>query len=250
MLTLPFHLPTRQQTILPPVAAYDAFAPYYNAYSETRKDYLRKVEDIVITHMRQCRSLLDVGAGDGRRALRIARSANVARLVLLEPSAGMRVFCARACEIWPHGVLEIPDECPPFEAITCLWNVLGHIQGTEQRILVLSKLRRLLAPGGAIFLDVVHRYNAALYGWNKTLLRAAGDLLLRSDKRGDVIVTWYAGGQVIRTSGHVFTHKEMKRLFSVAGLRIEQRWVINYDNGRECKWPFSGNLLYKIIADG
>jgi SAM-dependent methyltransferase len=248
MLALPINLLAQQRTILEPVAAYDAFAPYYSAYSETRRDYLRKIEDIVIAHTHKFRSLLDVGAGDGSRAIRIARSANIARLVLLEPSAGMRALCVQACEIWPCGLLEIPDECPPFEAITCLWNVLGHIQGMEQRLLALLKLRRLLAPGGAIFLDVIHRYNAALYGWSKTLLRAAGDLFLRSDKRGDVIVTWHAGGQIIRTSGHVFTQREMERLFSIVGLRIEQRWVIDYNSGRERKSPFFGNLLYKLTG--
>lgn len=235
-----------EQIHVPPIAAYDAFAPYYTAYAETRRHYLKKVEEIVIRHLHNARSLLDVGAGDGSRTLRIAGAANIARAVLLEPSAGMLAQCVHGCETWPFGTLEIPNECPQFEAITCLWNVLGHIQDTEQRVFVLSKLKKLLAPGGMMFLDVSHRYNAACYGWGKTLFRAAGDLLIRSDERGNVVVSWQAGEKMIRTNGHVFTHTEMKRLFAAAGLRIQDRWVIHYESGRECRLACLGNLLYKV----
>jgi 2-polyprenyl-3-methyl-5-hydroxy-6-metoxy-1,4-benzoquinol methylase len=237
----------QQGNILAPVAAYDAFAPYYGSYSETRRPYLRKIENIVIAHARNIRSLLDVGAGDGSRALRMARLANVARVVLLEPSAGMRAQCPQDAEIWPSGTLEISN-APQFEVITCLWNVLGHIQGTEQRLLVLSKLKKLLVPGGAMFLDVTHRYNAASYGWTRTLLRALTDLFIRADEHRDVIVSWQAGGQTIRTYGHVFTHAEMKQLFRSAGLKIVARWVINYESGDECRLPTSGNLLYELAT--
>lgn len=237
-----------EQIHVPPIAAYDAFAPYYTTYAEIRRHYLKKVEAIVIQHIYNAQSLLDVGAGDGSRTLRIAGAANIARPVLLEPSAGMRARCGQACETWPFGALEIPNECPQFEAITCLWNVLGHIQETEQRVLVLSKLKNLLLPGGRMFLDVTHRYNAACYGWGRTLFRAVGDLLIRTDRRGDVLVSWQAGEKMIRTYGHVFTHTEMKRLFAEAGLRIQERWVINYESGRECKLALLGNLLYKVVS--
>jgi len=238
----------QQPAMLSPIAAYDAFAPYYGSYSEARRRYLRKVEEIVIRNTRAGWSLLDVGAGDGSRALRIAAAARIGRLVLLEPSAEMRARCVPACECWPYGLLEIPDECPPFDVITCLWNVLGHIRGTEQKILALARLKKLLAAGGAMFLDVTHRYNAAAYGWSKTLFRAAGDLLIPSDARGDVIVSWRTGERMIRTHGHAFTHAEMKRLFCSAGLRIQRRWVIHYESGHECRLPLFGNLLYKVTG--
>ena len=238
----------QQPAILSPIAAYDAFAPYYSSYSERRRRYLRKVEEIVISNIRGARSLLDVGAGDGSRAFRIATAAGIGRLALLEPSAEMRARCVPACECWPCGPLEVPDECPPFDAILCLWNVLGHIRGTERRILVLAKLKKLLAAEGAMFLDVTHRYNAASYGWGKTFLRAAGDCFIRSDARRDIIVSWRAGDQVIRTHGHAFTHAEMKRLFGFAGLKIQQRWAIHYESGRERRLPLFGNLLYKVTS--
>jgi len=112
---------------LAPIAAYDAFAPFYSAYANTRRPYLRRVEDIVIAHAPRTGSLLDVGAGDGSRALRIAQATKLRRIVLLEPSAGMRAQCPSGVEVWPYSASEIPNCGLQFDVITCLWNVLGHL---------------------------------------------------------------------------------------------------------------------------
>jgi len=233
-------------SVLTPIAAYDAFAPFYSAYAGPRAPYLRTVEDVVIAHAPEAGSLLDVGAGDGSRALRIVQAAKLARLVLLEPSPGMRAQCPRSVEIWPNSAVDVPDSGLPFDVITCLWNVLGHLEGPEQRLSALRKLRNRMAPQGMVFLDVSHRYNAASYGWRMTLLRMAGDFFLRSRKQGDVTVVRKAGEQTIRTTGHVFTHREIKRLVRQAGLKILRRWIISYETGRESKLPFRGHLLYQL----
>src|SRR6266567_9018422 len=79
-----------QDVILDPVAAYDAWAPCYTRYSQSRLPYLQAVERLILARITGARSLLDVGAGDGSRALRIAKSAGIGETVLLEPSEGMR----------------------------------------------------------------------------------------------------------------------------------------------------------------
>lgn len=235
-----------EKSLLTPVAAYDAFAPFYSGYASTRTPYLRKVEDVVIAYAPGAGSLLDVGAGDGNRALRIAQAAKLARVVLLEPSAGMRAQCPPGIEVWPYSAAEIPDSRFQFDVITCLWNVLGHLEGPQQRTSALNQFRKMLSPQGMVFLDVNHRYNAESYGWNMTFLRMAGDFLLRSEKKGDVAVTWKAGEQIIHTTGHVFTHREIKRLVCSAGLKILRRWIISYETGRESKLPLRGHLLYQL----
>src|SRR4051812_14034712 len=88
-----------EKPALSPIAAYDELAPFYSAYANTRAPYLRKIEDVVIAHAPRAGSLLDVGAGDGSRALRIAQAAKLALVVLLEPSAGMRAQCSRGVEV-------------------------------------------------------------------------------------------------------------------------------------------------------
>jgi len=235
-----------EKPALTPIAAYDTFAPFYSGYAGARMPYLRRVEDIVITHIPRAGSLLDVGAGDGIRAVRIARSANMRRVVLLEPSAGMRAQCTPGIEIWPFSASEIPDSGVQFDVITCLWNVLGHLEGQQQRASALARFRKMLTPQGMAFLDVSHRYNTESYGWSMTFMRMAGDLFLRSEKRGDVSVTWKAGARTIHTTGHVFTHREIKWLVRSAGLKILRRWIISYETGRESKLPLRGHLLYQL----
>jgi 2-polyprenyl-3-methyl-5-hydroxy-6-metoxy-1,4-benzoquinol methylase len=236
-----------EKPALTPIAAYDAFAPFYPGYANTRTPYLRKVEHIVISHIPRAGSLLDVGAGDGSRALRIAQAAKLGRVALLEPSAGMRAQCPRGIEMWPYSASEIiPDSGLQFDVITCLWNVLGHLEGPQQRASALRKFRNLLAPRGMVFLDVSHRYNAESYGWSITFLRMVGDFFLRSEKQGDVAVAWKTGAQIIRTTGHVFTHREIQRLVRSTGLKILKRWIISYETGRESKLPIRGHLLYQL----
>jgi 2-polyprenyl-3-methyl-5-hydroxy-6-metoxy-1,4-benzoquinol methylase len=233
---------------LKPIEAYDAFAPYYNSYAERRRSYVRVIDDIVISRVNHAASLLDVGAGDGSRAIKIGRSLEARRIVLVEPSAGMRAHCREGQEVWPCGILEIPDDSSSFEVILCLWNVLGHVQHEQERLHALHRLKKLLLPGGMLFLDVSHRYNAASYGWTKTLARLAADIFCPSERNGDVIVSWNVGGRLISTQSHVFTHREMKKLVGSAGLKILMRWVINYDTGAECRVGFGGHLFYQLTS--
>jgi 2-polyprenyl-3-methyl-5-hydroxy-6-metoxy-1,4-benzoquinol methylase len=234
--------------VLDPVAAYDALAGSYHSLVESKSRYLRKIEDLVISHISGAQSLLDVGAGDGSRTLRIAESARITRVVLVEPSARMRSRCQQEVEYWPCRAAQIPENAPKFDVITCLWNVLGHLPNQEERVFVLSRLRSSLAPAGAIFLDVNHRYNVAAYGATRTLLRMAYDLAFPSEKNGDVIVSWRVGDRSIRTHGHVFTRGELNNLFCGSGLTIRKKWVVNYHSGERQKSPLFGNLLYQLVA--
>jgi SAM-dependent methyltransferase len=231
------------------VDAYDSIAPHYKPYSQSRSSYLRKVEDIVISQTGPAASLLDVGAGNGSRALRIAEGLGATRVVLVEPSAGMRANCPNDVEIWPCGAAVIPHLAEKFDVIVSLWNVLGHIQTAQERRHALSRMKNLIAPGGKIFLDVNHRYNGAAYGWPKTFVRLVHDFVFPSQRNGDVLVSWQVGGRTIRTQGHVFTQAEMRRLFRSSGLRVTRRWVVNYETGAEHRLPFFGQLLYQLTAD-
>jgi SAM-dependent methyltransferase len=228
-----------------PIAAYDALAPYYSSLLESRKPYLKMVEAIVIAHSGAPSSMLDVGSGNGVRALRIAAALNIGNIVLVEPSEAMRRQSAENSAVWKQSVAEVP-ETNKFDLITCLWNVLGHLEGAPERASMLSRLRALLSPTGRLFLDVNHRYNAAAYGWRRTLLRMVHDLILPSEKNGDVIASWQAGSERIRTRGHVFTQRELSHLFKQAGLKVKARWIVDYETGQERRFSFSGNLLYEL----
>ncbi len=232
---------------LEPVLAYDQLASSFGDISAPRRPYLAAIEALVIANLPQAsRSLLDIGSGDGVRAIRIAAAAHIKRLVLLEPSSEMR-------KQWPSGTRglamraeELDQISESFDIITCLWNVLGHIFPATNRVNVLSHCARLLSVGGRIFVDLNHRYNALHYGLLPTALRYLQDFVKPGEKNGDVRVQWNVHGASLTTNGHVFTHREFQRLVGAAGLIIDKRFTVDYRTGFVRRSQFTGNLLYML----
>jgi SAM-dependent methyltransferase len=249
-----------------PVAAYNRLAEHYARLADIREAYLRGVEKIILSRIpRGSRSLLDVGAGDGTRALRVAKEAGIGRVVLLEPSAEMAKKSAAHAEVWPvraeNAVSERPENgasgpraaeggCPQivrtsdsFDVVTCLWNVLGHVPRPE-RHRALRAISILLSLDGKFFLDVNHRYNLHAYGIVPTGARWIRDRLFPNEKNGDVTALWNVGEGTISTYGHVFTHREIMRLADASGLELEERVVVDYEDGRVRRFSVMGHLLY------
>jgi 2-polyprenyl-3-methyl-5-hydroxy-6-metoxy-1,4-benzoquinol methylase len=234
-------------TSLDPVAAYDRIAASFPRLSEQRRAYLDAVERLVVCAIpAHSHSLLDIGAGDGSRARRIAQAAGLQEVVLLEPSVSMRQNFPAGVTAWPVRAEDLHLQQGRFEVIVCLWNVLGHIFPANARSEVLRQCAHLLAPVGRIFVDVNHRYNARHYGILPTAWRLVRDSVAPGETNGDVVVRWQA--QDVSTAGHVFTHREFAGLCRSAGVTIERRFVVDYATGALRRWSFEGNLLYVLRA--
>jgi 2-polyprenyl-3-methyl-5-hydroxy-6-metoxy-1,4-benzoquinol methylase len=228
------------------VTAYEALAPFYKSISAARSPYLESVEKIISTCVRGAGSLLDIGAGDAIRTCVIAETAGIRHIVAVEPSAAMRAQCEKQVQFWKCKATEIPETGLKFDVIICLWNVLGHIQTTEERLLILAKARSLLTPDGVMFVDVNHRYNAVVHGWSRALWNILRDYFFWSDTNGDVVVSWKIGSRPVCTHGHLFTEKELEVLFQSTGFTIKKKWVLNYRTGAVCKSSLQGSLLYQL----
>jgi 2-polyprenyl-3-methyl-5-hydroxy-6-metoxy-1,4-benzoquinol methylase len=230
--------------VLDPIAAYDQIAPVFAELARERKAFLESVERLVISAIPAgSRSLLDVGAGDGSRARRIAQSRRISELMLLEPAVAMQCGGTGIRTLRAEDLHAIEAR---FDVILCLWNVLGHIFPAAARIEVLRQFARLLPPQGKAFVDVAHRYNARHYGIAPTAGRFIRDLFACRDGNGDVAVSWDFHGKRTTTAGHVFTHREIASMCRSAGLDIERRFVLDYATGEERRWGFEGHLLYVL----
>jgi len=230
---------------LDPIAAYERIAPLYARISEERKSYLDGVDRLVIAEIpAQSRSLLDIGSGDGRRARRIAQARGITQLVLVEPAVAMQAADGSAAGFRTLRAEELSSLSGEFDVITCLWNVLGHIFPAASRTGVLREFARLVSPGGRIFVDVQHRYNARHYGLLPTAGRFLQDRLRWSETNGDVSVNWDLERVRCTTRGHVFTNREFRSLAQGAGLKISRPFVVDYATGARVRWSFSGHLLY------
>lgn len=227
--------------------SYDALAEHFREYSETKKNYLQKVDECIIQNSpSQVNSLLDVGAGDGVRGIGIAHRLNARRIVLTEPSKKMFSLCKQhtAAELWNCEAASMPLNQGKFDVILCLWNVLGHMPNNHARHSALKRMASLLADGGKLFIDVNNRYNAPAYGWVRVPLRMIVDALMPDESRGDANFDWRIGGKKIPAMGHVFTPAEMKRLFTGVDFQVLKRQNIDYQTGKYSKFPFVGQFLY------
>jgi 2-polyprenyl-3-methyl-5-hydroxy-6-metoxy-1,4-benzoquinol methylase len=253
-----------------PVAAYSQLAPHYADLSRRREPYLRSIEKIIVWRVPpNSKSLLDIGAGDGVRALRIARKCGIHDIVLVEPSLDMaaraegiqkikiKIWNVRAEDLGAKssGCSTFGDDgsrpgthenetAQRFDVITCLWNVLGHIRTVEDRKRAMCGMAAHLMPGGKCFLDVNHRYNLRSHGVIASAARFIRDSVFYKETNADVIAAWDIGGSSISTHGHVFTDREVRQLASVTDLIVEDRIVVDYDTGKIRRFAFEGNLIY------
>jgi 2-polyprenyl-3-methyl-5-hydroxy-6-metoxy-1,4-benzoquinol methylase len=242
-----------------PVAAYSRLVPHYAEISRRREAYLRSIEEIIASRVQKgSKSLVDIGAGDGSRALRIARQCGIHNVIMVEPSLEMAASAAGTATVWNVRAEDLnahaadcfreqqsnASELARFDVITCLWNVLGHIRSFENRVRSLRAMRDLLAPEGKCFIDLNHRYNLRSYGVIPTLARFIRDAVFYKETNADVIAKWNIGGEFISTHGRVFTDGEIQQLARAAGLSVDDRIVVDYDNGQIRRFGFAGNLLY------
>jgi SAM-dependent methyltransferase len=194
--------------------------------------------------------LLDVGSGDGGRAVRLAQAALMTQVVLSDPSEPMVALCRQhqASQVWHTAAEDLLDGPLRFDVVTCLWNVLGSVDGTERRVAALERMRALLAPGGRLFLDVHNRYNARTAGPFRVFARMVRDGVSASEANGSVAFTWTVEGARIPSRGYLFTPGEMPRLLTRAGLLVANRWFVDYDTGA-VRGRWGGQMLFELERD-
>jgi 2-polyprenyl-3-methyl-5-hydroxy-6-metoxy-1,4-benzoquinol methylase len=232
---------------------YDALAPHYREYASTRSAYLDAVDRFVAERVPAGSvSLLDVGAGDGIRAMAIARAQGISEVILCEPSSEMAKRCQMLgpSQVWEFPAETIPDTNLRFDVITCLWNVLGHLEGSAARLRALCRIRALIRPHGRLFIDVNNRHNAAAYGWLRVLGRIVLDAVSPDERRGDAQFDWQIAGRLFPAMGHLFTPAEARGLFERTGFRLLEWTAIDYANGKRSRSPFMGQLVYMLAPDG
>ncbi|MGE0754106.1 MAG: class I SAM-dependent methyltransferase [Alphaproteobacteria bacterium] len=231
------------------LAAYDAIAPLYEKYSEKYRNYLNAVDALVIERLRPGMRLLDVGSGDGRRLKKITTHHGIKDVVSVEPSLNMAEICRKSTGFDVYTLcgdqIGTLNEAP-FDAVTALWNVFGHMADSGVRLATLQAIARKMKPDAIMILDVNNRHNQLAYGrWN-VMKRRVVDALAFDETRGDAYYDWEIEGQCFPASGHLFTPAEMQKLFRQAGLEVIERRSVNYATGKISDSLLNGQLFFVL----
>jgi SAM-dependent methyltransferase len=242
-----------QERSLSSVQFYDSLAEVYDAELESRAAWVGRVEQLIAgwAKDRNAASILDIGAGNGRRVSRLIQATGMTG-VAVDVSPGMIEWARR---LGVEGL--VVDMASPdfagalggrkFDMVICTWNVLGHVQGHTAREQALRNMRAVLAPGGAVVLDVNNRYNAKQYGWRAVLRNRLQDAL-RPGATGDFMAQRpNPRGQTMHTLVHVFSHGEVSALCRQAGLHVVRTEYLDYMTG-EAATESSGQMCSLIEA--
>ena len=232
---------------------YDELAEHYDLVAAERRPYLDTVDRLLRTRWTGVRRMLDIGCGDGARVGRLAGALGVEDLWLTDNSAEM---VRRAGQTVPNAEVRQVDvsdneQCRALEGgvdlVTCLGNIFGHMSA-QQRLEGLRNLRGLLAPDGAIFLDLNNRYNVAQYGVRRVLVNVFADLVGRGG--GDFHTTRLIDGRAVTTPVHLTHHGEVTELVGAAGLHPRATWFAHYGDGRLVRTPWRGQIVMELRNAG
>jgi len=221
---------------------YDSIADEYLRIREKRNAYLNKIDSIIIEdfHMRAKR-VLDVGAGDGSRSIKIFRCINADEICMVEESKEMVKNIQKDERINIYlGSIQTFQSQKSFDLILCLWNVLGHVDTFDQRIQILKKLKSLLSTDGVIVIDFNNRYNYKHYGIVKVFRNMFKSAFIKEPG-------WFEiRDHNVITKVYIHSYFEIERMISLAGLKVKSLRIIDYDSGREYRNLFKGQLLFYL----
>ncbi len=239
-----YRSPPWQRTVLDSDKFYDTVASDYFRWARSRAKYLEGVDGIVSEHAPPSPRMLDVGAGDGVRAARLAERLHASELTLIDSSEEMLSRCHQV-----PGAHVVPgDIADPalalserFELVTCLGNVLAHVGDERRRDAALVNLVRMMAPGARLILDVHNRWNLRAYGW-----RALRNIGFGSGARHGDFTLVPSFTEPVTTPVHLFAPGELDRRLRAHGLQILGRFAVDYDTGTRRRTALEGQLVYLV----
>lgn len=226
---------------------YDALAPHYQSASGVSQQFNARVDAHVAQRVSRSSSWLDIGTGDGHRAMRIlaASTARPTRLLACDSSTQMTHIAGTTCagfavQNWNPVETEPPASFNNVALISLLGNVFGHVLTPADRSTAMRRVAAALAPGGQLVLDFNNRRNMRQYGWANVARRA-----LRYAAGGDdgmFVARKSVDGTEISTGVYLGTLSEYRDLLSAAGLDLTETLFLDYRTGADAG-PLTGQAL-------
>ena len=211
---------------------------------QNRKLYIESINNLIFSFAQKpINYYLDAGGGDGVRATVISKKLDAKHTVLIDSSQCM-IDLVKSKNFENVSCIKIADfkYNHKFNLVTCLWNVVGHIQSRKERLASLVNLKNHLSDDGLLIIDVNNRYNIN-YGIINIIKNILKDLFpYKSKKNG-----WF-NFEYKKKSFPVYLHSpfEILRDLKRIGFRDIKSFAVDYNNGNVYKNLFFGQIL--IIA--
>lgn len=222
---------------------YEKIKDNFKVISKEKNNYISSIDSIIINKInKDVNKFLDIGTGDGSRAIKISKHIGAKKIYLLEncPEMINPIYYNKDINIIEDDILNFKTE-EKFDVITCLWNVLGHIQGKSDRYLAINKMYNYLAKDGLLFIDVNNRYNLKNYGLINFLKNIKKDIS-NSKEAG------FYNLKIENSSTSVYIHLpfEINKIAKEVGFKTIEQKFINYDNGMIEKNFLGGQSFYSL----
>jgi ubiquinone/menaquinone biosynthesis C-methylase UbiE len=144
---------------------------------------------------------------------------------------------------------QLPFDKPRFNGALCLFNALGYLKTHGQRVQALREARRVLHPGGRLFIDVMslsHEGENGEYAKQARRNTSLSRIPLIGHKFANTRFSLRVDGSSIPGWVHGFTPGEMDRLIHESGFAIDQKTIVSYTTGRIEADPKRGQLFYVL----
>lgn len=224
---------------------YDAIAPFYRQISVEREKYLNGVDNIITTLIKDSKSLVDLGSGDGVRVASLSKKARVNNIVLVDNSDEMLKLSRRIpkVKVVKSSIVNyLPKD--KFDVATCLWNVLGHADNVGAiKKTIFNVDRNILKTKGLFILDVNNRYNIRVYGLLQVAKNLISDMLNPSKNRYAEFYKKFDNKKV-KMKVHFFTPHEIEGYMKGTCLRVVKKLYVNYETGKIENQFWKGQILY------
>lgn len=225
---------------------YDSVVPHFRDMSAARHAYIQAVNNEVVRCMAEYGAgrFIDVGCGDGIRALELAERTGW-QPIGVDNSSHM-VHRARALGLdtmeldFSKPEANIPT--PPVQAVTLLWNVLGHVPKTR-RMTLLHNCRNSLTQDGVLIFDVNNSLNVRQYGLRNVIRNGFRILVKSNEYTGDYLISSPDHSNV-RTISHIFHVNEIKNMLDASGFDHRIKYI-DYQTGNVTT-PLQGQMF--IVA--
>jgi SAM-dependent methyltransferase len=206
-------------------------------------------------------AILDAGCGNGRHSLPLARAGF--RVVALDSSRRLLAAARRAAgtATWPRFVrgsyTSLPFEPAAFDAVLWLGTAIGYLGDAGDRA-ALCEFRRVLAPGGRLVIETLHRdaLGVTLMGHDERPLAGGGTLCFdrRFDRARRVMheeQRFENGGRADPPRAYelrVYGEHELRRMLEQAGFVVVGRHASLAGDGEPS--PATPLVLVAEVPDG